>query len=141
MDFSGWQVPLSCQAAKHEQVPQQQSLASRRMTQTGGDSWRMRRRGDAPVSAGNPARERQYGVRRGAERRPDKGRYCTSEFGQLVCFSSTPTAWARTFLGGLTGSILSGLEPASERGASTIYRTRLQNRAIPCIVLRGGASE
>ena len=55
-------------------------------------------------------------MRQGAERRLDKGRDCTSEFRQLACFSSTPTAWARTYLGDLTGSVFSGLEPAFERG-------------------------
>ncbi len=62
-------------------------------------------REDAPVIAGKPARVRQYDFRHGEERRPDKGRYCTSDIGAVACFSSTSTAWAGTYLWGLTGSI------------------------------------
>ena len=43
-------------------------------------------REDAPVSAGNPARERQYDFRHGEEWRPDK---CYSA---VACFFSTLTA-------------------------------------------------
>ena len=81
--------------------------------QTGGETPAHGQREDAPVSAGKPARDRQYDYRRGGEWRPDKGLYCTSDIGAVACFSSTSTAWAGTYLWGLTGSIQSGPEPAS----------------------------
>ena len=73
--------------------------------QTGGETPAHAQREDALVSAGKPARERQYDARHGGEWRPDKGRYCTSDIGAVACFSSISTAWVGTYLWGHTGSI------------------------------------
>ncbi len=54
--------------------------------QMGGETPAAAQREDAPVSMGKPARERQYDFRHGDERRPDRGRYCTSDIGAVACF-------------------------------------------------------
>ena len=112
------------------------------MRRWGVGSSHMCRRGDTPVSVGNPARERQYGVRRGAVWRPEKRSYCACN-----CLTDSLFLLYTNCLG---GDIPWGLQGANhqvarnqlfKRGSFYYLRSLSTGRSIPCIVLRGGASE